>query len=94
MSLTNLVQKTCQVKADHPKAAALDWHECAYLALREEFGVEPSEEEIAELAQAAKPVGEAAKDFPEEANSDVEPPRERQTGGGQRVVHKPEVFGG
>jgi hypothetical protein len=94
MSLTELVQKTRQLKAEHPKASNLDWHDCAYLALHEQFGVEPSQEEIAELAKAALITGKAAMAFPQERDTEAEAAPERQTGGGRRILHKPGFLGG
>jgi hypothetical protein len=94
MSLAKLVQRTRRLKAEHPKAASLDWHDCAYLALREEFGVEPSREEIVELAKAAKPSAEGTKELDAAQEKDEDRAKERQTGGGRRIHYKSEFLGG
>ncbi len=92
MSLKDLASQVRQIK-EQDKAQTLDWYECAYLVLRDAFDVEPSHEEIVELAREAKPQSEPAGDFFKEWEGG-ECPHEYQTGGGRRVVHKSEPLGG
>jgi hypothetical protein len=93
MSLHDLVAKTRQLRADHPKAASFDWFDFAYMVLRAQFGVEPSSAEVAELAREAKLGQPSLEDFFQDAD-DCESARELQTGGGSRVLHKSEFLGG
>lgn len=69
--------------------------DCARLALINEFGSEPSNDEIAQLLQAVKATSCKADDFfdgwdfEEEASS-----KEHTTGGGHRINRKPGLMGG
>jgi hypothetical protein len=71
----------------------MDWFDCAYLVLCEQFQVEPCKAEIEELAKAAKPSTESGSTVNEEWES-ADFPHELQTKGGRRIVHKSEPMAG
>lgn len=94
MSLVNLLQIFRHVRKHDPAAKGLDWAGCARLALIEHFGAEPTLDEVEELAQAAAAAAKADDAFFGGWEPDDEDTPDRQTGGGIRVIRKPEPFGG
>jgi hypothetical protein len=95
MALTDLVNRLRHLRKTDPQFAGLKLRQCAWLVLRTEFGVDPSDEEVIELArEVRRVVGEDSSfledwDFEEEANT-----KGRQTGGGREIVYKSEPRAG
>lgn len=94
MSLASLVQMLQHLRKHDPSATGLDWHGCARTVLLRQFGVEPTQEEVEELAKAGAAAAKGDDTFFEGWEPDDENSADRQTGGGVRVIRKSEPFGG
>lgn len=94
MSLANLVQMVRTLRMQDRAAKGLDWNGCARLVLFKQFGVEPTSEEVEELAMASEVAAKADDGFFEGWKRDQEDAFRWPTGGGDRVIRKSEPFGG
>ncbi len=95
MSLTNLVRMVLRRRECLPEEKTPDWPRRARAVLIEEFGVVPTDAEVEELAAASVAAVMADGEFfaaCDEDDGDDEGGSDRQTGGGIRVVRKPEPF--
>jgi hypothetical protein len=95
MALDVLVSRLHELRQNDKRFQGLDLIDSAREVLLIEYCVEPSKEEVAELAQAARASLPQQPDF--FVNWDLEQEsqeKQRQTGGGREVIYKSEHRGG